>query len=183
MDNRPVIPFIRKVHDTISKYRMLTPQDRVLAGVSGGADSTALLVALHELGYSVAAAHLNHRLRGAESDKDEEFVRELAGRLDVPFFSEAAAIREVGGNLEAAGREARRDFFRKLVQGQGFSRVALAHNREDRVETFLLHLMRGAGTEGLVSMAPVSGDTVRPLIETRSEERRVGKECRARWAP
>jgi len=149
---------------------MLSLQDRVLAGVSGGADSTALLFALHELGYKLAVAHLNHGLRGTESDQDEQFVRDLANRLALPFFSQAAAIREAAGNVEAAGRQARRNFFESLARDHGFNKVALAHNREDRVETFLLHLMRGAGSEGLVSMAPVSGATVRPLIESSRPE-------------
>ena len=149
---------------------MLTLQDRVLVGVSGGADSTALLLTLQELGYSVAVAHLNHGLRGTESDQDEQFVRELAGRLSVPFFSHGASVGEAEGNVEAAGRQARRAFFASLAHEQGFTRIALAHNREDRVETFLLHLMRGAGSEGLVSMAPVSGATVRPLIESSHTE-------------
>jgi tRNA(Ile)-lysidine synthase len=149
---------------------MLTLQDRVLAGVSGGADSTALLLTLQELGYSVAVAHLNHGLRGTESDQDEQFVRELARRLSVPFFSHGASVGKAEGNVEAAGRQARRAFFASLAHEQGFTRIALAHNREDRVETFLLHLMRGAGSEGLVSMAPVSGATVRPLIDSSRTE-------------
>jgi tRNA(Ile)-lysidine synthase len=165
-----VIPFIRNVRETISRHRMLTPQDRVLVGVSGGADSTALLLALQELGYSLAVAHLNHGLRGSESDEDERFVKELADRHEIPFFSRSVAVGQSQGNLEAAGREARREFFRQLLEDHGFTRVALAHNREDRVETFLMHLMRGAGTEGLVSMAPVSGETIRPLVETSRAE-------------
>jgi tRNA(Ile)-lysidine synthase len=166
----PVTPFIRKVHETISRYQMLQTQDRVLVGVSGGADSTALLLALHELGYSVAAAHLNHQLRGTESDGDEEFVRGLAATMGIPFFSKSVEIRAAGGNLEAAGREARRQFFQEILHSQPFSKIALAHNREDRVETFFLHLLRGAGLDGLVSMGPVCGDTVRPLVDTSREE-------------
>ena len=149
---------------------MLTLEDRVLAGVSGGADSTALLLALHKLGYKVAVAHLNHALRGTESDQDEEFVRDLATRLAVPFFARTEVTADSRGNLEAVGRQARRKFFESLVQDNGFTKIALAHNREDRVETFLLHLMRGAGSEGLVSMAPIFGRAVRPLIESSRTE-------------
>ncbi|HET9219516.1 MAG TPA: tRNA lysidine(34) synthetase TilS, partial [Terriglobia bacterium] len=163
-------PFIHKVQETISRYRMLHAHDRALVGVSGGADSTALLLALHELGYSVAAAHLNHRLRGTESDSDEEFVRVLSRTLGVPFLSKSVEIRAAEGNLEAAGREARRQFFRELQDDHKFSKIALAHNREDRIETFLLNLMRGAGLDGLVSMGPVSGHTIRPFIDTSREE-------------
>jgi tRNA(Ile)-lysidine synthase len=145
---------------------MLTPKDRVLAGVSGGADSTALLLVLGELGYDVAVAHLNHGLRGEQSDEDESFVKALAGKLGVPCFTRSVKIDPAGGNIEASGRDARRAFFQALLQEHGFTKIALAHNREDRVETFLLHLMRGAGSEGLVSMAPVAGEIIRPLIET-----------------
>jgi tRNA(Ile)-lysidine synthase len=165
-----VIPFIRKVRETIARYQMLTPRDRVVIGVSGGADSTALLLTLRDLEYEVAVAHLNHGLRGSESDADERFVQELAARLGVRCFTQSATIRIAEGNIEAAGREARRSFFSSLCDQHGFTKIALAHNREDRVETFLLHLMRGAGSEGLVSMSPVGATTIRPLIETPRSE-------------
>src|SRR5688572_6912501 len=149
---------------------MLTARDHVLVGVSGGADSTALLLALRELGYMLTVAHLNHGLRGADSEADERFVKELSAQLDIPCFTHSEAVADAAGNVEVAGREARKTFFRTLVRRHGFTRVALAHNQQDRVETFLLHLMRGAGREGLVSMAAVAGETVRPLIETSREE-------------
>jgi len=149
---------------------MLSARDRVLVGVSGGADSTALLLALRELGYDLAVAHLNHRLRGADSDGDERFVQELSKQLGIPCFTHSEAIGADGGNIEVAGREARKAFFQTLVREQGFTKIALAHSRQDRVETFLLHLMRGAGRDGLVSMAHVAGNAVRPLIETSREE-------------
>jgi tRNA(Ile)-lysidine synthase len=144
---------------------MFTPRDRILIGVSGGADSTALMFILRELGYEFAIAHLNHRLRGAESEQDEAFVKGLGQELGIEVFTESADLSRNAGNLEASGRNARRSFFKALMQTQGFTKMALAHHREDRVETFLLHLLRGAGTEGLVSMSPVAGQIVRPLIE------------------
>jgi tRNA(Ile)-lysidine synthase len=165
-----VNPLIEKVRHTIAAHDMLTRTDRVLVGVSGGADSTALLLALRDLGYELAVAHLNHGLRGPEGSADEQFVRELAGEIGVRFFVHAVQIREKPGNLEAEGRQARQEFFNSLMGRHGFEKLALAHNREDRVETFLLHLMRGAGFEGLVSMSPVAGQVVRPLIETSRAE-------------
>ena len=178
---------VAQIRGTIQKHRMLTSRDRVLAGVSGGADSVCLALVLKELGLDVAVAHVNHGLRGAESDTDEEFTKELAGTLGVPFFGTKVALlgpspaasalrlsrRPLPGgeaNLEAAGREARRQFFIETARLRGYTKIALAHTRNDRVETFLMNLLRGAGSEGLVSMAPVSGNTIRPLIETGRNE-------------
>ena len=178
---------VAQIRGTIQKHRMLTSRERVLAGVSGGADSVCLALVLKELGLDVAVAHVNHGLRGAESDTDEEFTKELAGTLGVPFFATKVALSGPppaasalwlsrqplpGGeaNLEAAGREARRQFFIQTARRRGYTKIALAHTRNDRVETFLMNLLRGAGSEGLVSMAPVSGNTIRPLIETGRNE-------------
>ena len=178
---------VAQIRGTIQKHQMLTSRERVLAGVSGGADSVCLALVLNELGLDVAVAHVNHGLRGAESDTDEEFTKELAGTLGVPFFATKVALsgpapaasalrlsrRPLPGgeaNLEAAGREARRQFFIETARRRGYTKIALAHTRNDRVETFLMNLLRGAGSEGLVSMAPVSGDTIRPLIETGRNE-------------
>jgi len=107
---------------------------------------------------------------GLDSDGDEQFVSELATTLGVPFYSQRISIRTENGNLEAAGRAARKEFFSSVCRREGFTKVAVAHTREDRVETCLLHLFRGAGLEGMVSMAPVSGDTIRPFIETSHDE-------------
>ena len=147
---------------------MLTSHDRVLDGVSGGADSVCLVLVLKELGFEVAVAHVNHGLRGAESDEDEAFTKQLALSLGVRFFGSRVSLS--GPNIEAAGREARRTFFDEVRLKHGFTKVALAHTRNDRVETFLMNLLRGSGSEGLVSMAPVSGNTIRPLIEAGRDE-------------
>ncbi|PYS00557.1 MAG: tRNA lysidine(34) synthetase TilS [Acidobacteria bacterium] len=147
---------------------MLTSHDRVLDGVSGGADSVCLVLVLKELGFEVAVAHVNHGLRGAESDEDEAFTKQLALSLGVRFFGSRVSLS--GPNIEAAGREARRTFFDEVRLKHGFTKVALAHTRNDRVETFLMNLLRGSGSEGLVSMAPASGNTIRPLIEAGRDE-------------
>jgi tRNA(Ile)-lysidine synthase len=147
---------------------MLDPRDRVLAGVSGGADSVCLALVLKELGFEMAIAHVNHGLRGVESDGDEEFTRQLAEKLGVEFFSKKVSLS--GPNIEAAGREARRTFFDDIRCKHVFGKIALAHTRNDRVETFLMNLLRGSGSEGLVSMAPVSGNIIRPLLEMGPDE-------------
>jgi tRNA(Ile)-lysidine synthase len=157
-----------QVLDTIQKHKMVTADDRVLAAVSGGADSVCLAWVLKELGYEVAIAHVNHGLRGAASDDDETFTATFAGHLGLKFFSKKVVL--LSGNVEARGRDARREFFDELVRDHGFTKIAVAHTRHDRIETFLLNLLRGAGTTGLASMPPVSGRTIRPLIESARED-------------
>ena len=157
---------------------MLTASDRVLAGVSGGADSVCLALVLRELGIEFGVAHLNHGLRGLESDGDEEFTKQLAEKLGVEFFAKRVSLLRPSADAshrplqggEAAGREARKSFFKELVNEHGFTKIALAHTRNDRVETFMMNLLRGSGSEGLVSTAPVSGNIVRPLIEVERDE-------------
>jgi tRNA(Ile)-lysidine synthase len=155
------------VRKTIEKHQMVVPGDRILAGVSGGADSVCLALLLQQLGFSIGIAHVNHSLRGADSDDDQRFTAALAEGLGVPYFTRTVLL--MGGNIEAAGRDARRDFFSEIAGQNGFTRIALAHTRNDRVETFLFNLLRGAGLNGMVSMAPVSGSVIRPLIEAGRE--------------
>lgn len=127
-----------------------------------------LLLVLKELGFNVSAAHLNHGLRGAASDGDEHFTQRLADKLGVPFFSRKVSIGK--RSVEAAGREKRKEFLAELFTAHGFAKIALAHTRDDRTETFLMNLIRGAGMEGLISMEPAVGNIVRPLIETSRAE-------------
>jgi len=157
-----------QVRETIHEYNMLAPHDRILVGVSGGADSVCLALVLKELGYAVSIAHVNHGLRGKESDDDEAFTAQIAQSLGLKFFTRRVVL--VAGNIEAAGRDARRDFFHDLAAEHGFAKIAVAHTRDDRVETFLLNLLRGAGSTGLSSMPPVSGRTIRPLIKSSRSE-------------
>jgi tRNA(Ile)-lysidine synthase len=161
--------FASYIRATIQKHHMLVESDRVLAGVSGGADSLCLALVLKELRVEIAVAHLNHQLRGGESDGDEEFTRKFAAKLGVGFFTKRASLRGEA-NLEAAGRDARKSFFNEIAGQHGFTKIALAHTRNDRVETFLMNLLRGAGSEGLAAMGPVSGNIVRPLLDAGREE-------------
>ncbi len=169
-----LLPLEAFVLRTIRKYGMVRPGDHVLVGVSGGADSTALLFCLHRLahrlGISLSVAHLNHGLRGAESDADESFVRNLSARLGLPFHSETLAGNalqsKARGNLEEAARNARYDFLKRASRLAGASRIAIGHSRNDQAETFLLRLFRGSGMEGLAAIHPVvEGAIIRPLLE------------------
>ncbi len=164
----------RIVLGTIRSLRMCSAGDRVAVGVSGGADSTALLLVLRELapelGVSVSVAHFNHCLREDESDADQEFVAALAAQLELEFAAgreEVAAKRRRGENLEAAARRMRYAFLNSLVAEGRATRVAVAHTADDQAETVLAHITRGTGPAGLAGIYPVAGAVVRPLLDVR----------------
>lgn len=160
--------FIRKVCQFIEEKHLFRSGDKVLVALSGGADSVALLRVLLRLGYACEAAHCNFHLRGEESVRDEHFVRTLAKRLGVPLhvihFDTNAYAASHNVSVEMAARELRYDWFAKLRQECGAKVVAVAHHRDDSVETFLLNLVRGTGINGLQGIRPVNGDVVRPLL-------------------
>jgi tRNA(Ile)-lysidine synthase len=142
----------------------------ILLGLSGGPDSVALTHALHTvahtLGCRLAAAHLNHRLRGTESDRDERFVRETCLRLGLELIVERAnGLGPDTPNLEERARELRHSFLNRTADRLGASLVALAHHADDQAETVLLRLLRGAGIAGLGAMAEAGpGRLIRPLL-------------------
>ncbi len=140
------------IRTTIERQGLIPAGRRVVAGVSGGADSVALLRALHALDIPVTVAHLNHRLRGPESDADEAFVRGLGLELDLPVMVKSVDIRSLVESsrlsIEMAARQVRHDFFAEFDDAV----IALAHHADDQVETFFLKLARGAGSEGLCGM-------------------------------
>jgi len=155
--------------------RMIVPGDRVLAAVSGGPDSVALVALLlklrEEMPLEVRLAHFNHRLRD-EAGEDERFVEGLARRWVLPLAVEAADVRSFAAkkklNLEAAGRDLRYRFLRRAASASGATKIATGHTMTDQAETVLMRLMRGAGLSGLAGIAPVvAGEpcpVVRPLI-------------------
>ncbi|WP_417127583.1 tRNA lysidine(34) synthetase TilS [Phocaeicola sp.] len=160
--------FIKKVSQFIEEKHLFVFGDKVLVALSGGADSVALLRVLLRLGYACEAAHCNFHLRGEESVRDERFVRALAERLGVLLhvihFDTNAYAASHNVSVEMAARELRYDWFTKLRQECGAKVVAVAHHRDDSVETFLLNLVRGTGINGLQGIRPVNGDVVRPLL-------------------
>ena len=160
---------LTKLLQQLRRYEMVAPGDRVICAVSGGADSMALLwgfYLLHEkLGIDLAAAHFNHGLRGAESDRDEEFVRAFCDRFEIPLFIGRGEVKAGKKGLEAAAREARYAFFSTLD-----GKIATAHTADDNAETILMHLIRGTGLDGLGGIAPVSGNVLRPLLGVTRDE-------------
>lgn len=165
-----------KALETIRQYRMLERGDRVVVGVSGGADSVALLSLLcalrEEYALHLTVCHINHNLRGAESLRDEQFVRALCTRLGVEcrVCSEdvAALAQRQGLSVEEAARGLRYRFFAETA-GEG-AKIATAHTAGDNAETMLLNLTRGSGLRGLCGIPPVRDNIIRPLIAcTRAE--------------
>ena len=159
-------------HWNIQKYieekQLFTLHDKVLVALSGGADSVALLRVLLVLGYHCEAAHCNFHLRGEESDRDERFVNELCKGLGVTLhvthFDTVAYASRHHVSIEMAAREMRYDWFEQLRKERGMAVIAVAHHRDDSVETLLLNLIRGTGIAGLTSMKPRNGFVVRPLL-------------------
>lgn len=130
------------VKQTISDYTMLETGENVLVALSGGADSVALLLSLRELGYPVRAFHLNHCLRGAESDRDEAFCRRLCEKLGVELTVERVDIAAAAGD-SAVEETARRIRYARLEYAAHGAKIAVAHNADDNLETMLFHLVRG----------------------------------------
>lgn len=164
----------RKVIRYIEEQQMFTRQSRIIVALSGGADSVALLCILLHLGYSCEAAHCNFHLRGEESMRDQSFAEELAQKLGVRlhlvhFDTKAYAARK-GISIEMAARELRYDWFESLRKQCKADVIAVAHHRDDSVETFLLNLIRGTGINGLRGIQPVNGVIVRPLLTISRHE-------------
>ncbi len=173
---------IKQIEQSIEENALILPGQHVLIGVSGGADSVALLLMLKELtpkiGFKLTAAHLHHGIRGKDADSDLEFVHKLTRKLKIPFVSGKtnvpALARRKGISLEMAAREARYTFFAKQAKKCGADLAVTAHNADDQAETILLKLCRGAGARGL---AGISHETAlnglritRPMLDvTRAE--------------
>lgn len=171
---------ITRVRETVERYRMTHPGDRVGLAVSGGGDSVALLFLFEQLrealGVTLAVLHFNHRLRGEAAEQDEQFVRELAGERGLPFLVRreeiGAEARRSGRNVEELARERRYAFFRELAAGGRVTCIATGHTGDDQAETVLGRMVRGSGLRGLAGIRPVLGPVVRPLLGARRRELR-----------
>lgn len=160
---------LNKLLKQIKQYDMVCKGDHVICAVSGGADSVALLFGMYllreKLGITLSAAHFNHHLRGAESDRDEQFVREFCHRYDISLEVGSAQVTAGKKGLEAAAREARYAFFATLS-----GKIATAHTADDNAETVLMHLVRGTGLRGLGGISPVNGNIIRPMLTATRQE-------------
>lgn len=158
----------------IEKYRLLSEDRPVLVGLSGGADSVALLGVLVRLGYPCIALHCNFHLRGEESDRDEAFACEFAESLEVPFhkidFDTISYAGEKHLSIEMAARELRYAWFEEMRERLGGQATAVAHHRDDSVETVLMNLIRGTGIRGMSGIRPRNGSIIRPLLCVSRED-------------
>ena len=179
---RITMNMITKVRGTVERRGLIPPGAAVLCAVSGGADSVTLLHILRrlqaEIPFTLAAAHINHGLRGEEAQRDEDFVRTLCHEWDVPLSVLQADIRalaaESGESEEECGRRVRYDYFAALDAN---AYIATAHTLSDRVETFLFHFARGTSPHGLCAIPAKRGQIIRPLLDcTRAEVERYCKE-------
>lgn len=161
----------KKVFSYIREHQMLLPGERVVAGISGGADSVCLLFVLLEwkrqFGLEPIVVHINHGIR-REAAEDAEFVRELCERHEVPFYLRETDIPKLAEESKCSEEEAGRNFryqaFAEIAKQTNATRIAVAHNLNDRGETLLFHLFRGSGLKGLTGIAPVREQIIRPLL-------------------
>lgn len=158
---------VKQTAQTIAQYEMLELGQKVLVALSGGADSVALLLVLRELGYPVCAYHLNHCLRGAESERDAAFVHSLCTKLGVSCMIEREDVQayaeQIGESIETAARKLRYERLIGYAEKEGIGRIATAHTADDNLETMLFHLARGTGAKGMTGIPPVRGNLIRPL--------------------
>jgi tRNA(Ile)-lysidine synthase len=170
--------FLRKLKQTIARYDLLGKGDKVLVAVSGGPDSVALLYALWEIrdefNLDLCVAHLNHKLRGRESEEDEKFVKNLASKLNLKFLSKSIDVKKEAKkkklSLEEGARLVRYHYLEDLADRIKADKIALGHQADDQAETFLMRLLRGAGGLGLSGIPPKRGKIIRPLMEIKREE-------------
>ena len=171
-------PMKKKVWDFVHKNELLCQQDRVVVGVSGGADSVCLfwlLLALKkEMPMEICVVHVNHGIRGEEAEEDALFVKELCLSNGIDFFREDADIPRLAAGLgmseEEAGRMVRYEAFRRVKETWGGTKIATAHHMNDQAETILMNAFRGTGLRGLRGMEARSADVVRPLLCVTREE-------------
>lgn len=175
-----------KVLETIKKYNLIENGDKLVFGVSGGPDSMAMLAILNEikkdetinLNFKIMVAHMNHMIR-KEAKQEEAYVKEYCKKNKIEFYSKSIDVQKFANNnkigLEEAGRIVRYEFFDEILERQNANKIAIAHNKNDKVETLIMNAMRGSGISGLKGMEGKRGKYIRPLIECERFE--IEKYC------
>ena len=173
-----------KVLQTIKKYNLIQNNDKIILAVSGGPDSIAMLNCLfnlkikleekENLRFQIYVAHVNHMIR-EEAKSDETYVQELCDKLNIPFFSKSIDVKKIAHNnkmgIEETGRMERYNFFDEIMQELSGNKIAIAHNKNDKIETIIMHLLRGTGLNGLIGLEPIKNNKyIRPLLECSRQE-------------
>lgn len=168
----------QKVQKTIQKNNLIQPNDKLVLAVSGGPDSLAMLDILNDLKTEMkidfVVAHVNHMIR-EEAEADEKFVEQFCKKINMPFFAKRIDITKIANTkkigLEEAGREERYKFFDQVMEQTNANKVAIAHNKNDKIETIIMNVLRGSGISGLKGIEPIKKQKyIRPLIECERKE-------------
>ena len=165
-----------KVLETIRKYKLIENNDKIVLGVSGGPDSIAMLNILDDikndenikLNFTIIVAHINHLIR-EEAKQDEEYVKEFCKERNIEFYSKSIDVQKIANTnkigTEEAGRNVRYEFFDEVLIKTNSNKIAIAHNKNDKIETIIMHILRGSGINGLKGIEPKREKYIRPLIE------------------
>ena len=165
-----------KILEVIRKYNLIESGDKLVLGVSGGPDSMCMLDILNDikndknlnLKFDIVVAHVNHMIR-EEADRDEQYVKEYCEKNNIEFYSRSIDVQKIGNNMkigtEEAGRNVRYEFFDEILKLTKSNKIAIAHNKNDKIETILMNLFRGSGLLGLKGIEAKNGKYIRPLIE------------------
>lgn len=166
---------IKKIKNFISNNSLITENDRILVGLSGGPDSIFLLYFLiNNFKNKIVIAHINHKLRGVDSDLDEKFVRKVSQKLKIPLYVKREDIKKLSKenkkSIEECGREVRFSFFKKILKTENLTKIALGHNFDDNIETIILNFIKGSGTKGLTGISEKVDNIIHPIINIKKEE-------------
>ena len=167
-----------KVIETIKKYNLIESGDKIVLGVSGGPDSISMLNILNEIKnefqFEIYVAHINHMIR-EEAVEDEKYVQDYCNRNNIDCYIKRIDVQEIANTkkigTEEAGRKVRYDFFEEVMQKVGANKIGIAHNKNDKIETIIMNLLRGSGLSGLKGIEPIRDNKyIRPLIECERQE-------------
>ena len=179
MAQREKKTLIHKVWNTIKKYHLIETGDILVLGVSGGPDSMTMLDILlkvkqaNQISFDFVVAHVNHMIR-EEAKEDEAYVKNYCMKNNIQFYGKSIDVQKIANtnkiSTEEAGRNARYDFFDEVLQNISGNKIAIAHNKNDKVETMMMNELRGCGIQGLKGIEPIRGKYIRPLIECERKE-------------
>ena len=177
--------FKEQVLETIKKYNLIDQNDKIVCAVSGGPDSICMLDILrrikeeNKINFDIIVCHINHMIR-VEATADEQYVENYCKKYQIPFFAKRVDVKKIAESnkqgTEVAGRKVRYDFFEEIFQKENATKIAIAHNKNDKIETIIMNVFRGSGISGLRGIEPIRDNKfIRPLIETERTE--IEKYC------